>query len=358
MRVAPKGGREVSADFLRKVLFLPEQASTAAPEIDHLHYFVIITTFVASIAVGLTAVFFFIKYRRRSEFQKTPHIEATWWMETLIILTPATFFLVWFGLGFTQLVRIQTPPPNTLDVYVMGKQWMWKYAYPGGPSAVETLHVPVGRPVRLLLTSRDVIHSFYVPAFRLKMDALPGRYTEMWFEVTKPGRYRVLCAEYCGTQHATMWGEIVAMPPEEFDTWLAEQRKAMADQQDQGPAPDYPGADSPMVREGWRVAAEKGCFKCHTTDGTAHLAPSFYGMYGSRRRTLTGQEVTVDEAYITESVMDPMAHIVVGYQPIMPSFRGLVTPAETASIVELIKSLQTHKVTTPEAPAYELQPRR
>ena len=349
----------MSWDFLRKILFLPEQASTAASRVDDLHYFVITTTFIASFLVGLTAVFFFIKYRRRSEYQRTPRIEARWWMEVLIIGTPTTFFLVWFGIGFAELVRIQTPPPNTLDVYVMGKQWMWKYAYPGGPSSVETLHVPVGRPVRLLLTSRDVIHSFFVPDFRLKMDAVPGRYTEMWFEVTKPGVYQVLCAEYCGTQHSTMWGDIVAMEPEKFDAWLEEQRIGLANRIDQGPAPAYPGADSPLVREGWRVAAEQGCFRCHTPDGTPHLAPSFHGMYGSLRKTLTGRELVVTEAYITESMMDPMAEIVVGFQPIMPSYRGLISPAETAAIVELIKSLKTNKVTAPPPEAaYELQPPR
>jgi len=350
----------VSWEFLRKILFLPEQASTASVRIDHLHYFVILTTIIASVLVGLTAVYFFIKYRRRSEYQRTPRIDATWWMEALIIGTPATFFLVWFGIGFTQLVGIQTPPPNTLDVYVMGKQWMWKYAYPGGPSAVDTLHVPKGRPVRLLLTSRDVIHSFYVPAFRLKMDALPGRYTEMWFEATKTGVYQVFCAEYCGTEHAMMLGHIVVMDPEDFDVWLAEKRKGLAEQQDQGPVPDYPGADSPMVKMGWRVAAEQGCFRCHTTDGTPHIGPSFYGMYGRRQKTLTGREVLIDEAYITQSMMDPMLEIAAGFQPVMPSYRGLITPAETAAIVELIKSLKTNKVTQgpPERPAYELQPPR
>lgn len=347
-------------DFLRKILFLPEQASTASLTIDHLHFVVILTTIIASVLVGLTAVYFFIKYRRRSEYQKTPFIEATWWMELLIIATPAAFFLWWFGRGFSDLVYIQTPPPNTLDVYVMSKQWMWKYSYPGGPGSVDKLHVPAYRPVRLLLTSRDVIHSFYVPAFRLKQDAIPGRYTEMWFEATKPGVYQVLCAEYCGTNHSLMWGDIVAMEPAEFDDWFERERRGLAPRQDQSPAPREEGVESQMVSQGWRVAAEQGCFRCHTPDGTPHLGPTFLGMYGRLERMQSGRLVVIDEAYITASMMDPLAEIVAGYQPIMPTYRGIITPAETAAIIELIKSLRTPSIANgpSEGPAYELEPPR
>src|SRR5262249_21691657 len=158
-----------------RLLFLPEQASTVAPAVDHLHYFVITTTFIASAIIGLGALGLFIRFRRRSEIDTTPRITPPLWLETLIIRVPLAFFLLWFFIGFAQFVRIVTPPPNSMDVYVMGKQWMWKFAYPDGPNGIGTLRVPVGRPVRLVMTSRDVIHSFYVPAFRIKQDVLPGR---------------------------------------------------------------------------------------------------------------------------------------------------------------------------------------
>lgn len=346
--------------FLRKILYLPEQASTASLKIDHLHFFVILTTIVASVLVGLTAVYFFIKYRRRSEYQKTPFIEAPWWMEAIIITVPAIFFLWWFARGFSDLVFIQSPPPNTFDVYVMSKQWMWKYSYPNGPNSIDRLHVPAFRPVRLLLTSRDVIHSFFVPAFRLKQDAVPGRYTEMWFEARMPGTYQVLCAEYCGTNHSMMWGDVVVMEPVEFENWFAKQRRGLGIRQDESPAPREEGVESLLVQQGWKVAAEQGCLRCHTTDGTPHLGPSFQGMYGRQQKMITGRTIVIDEAYITQSMMDPMAEIVAGYQPIMPSYRGVITPTETAAIVELIKSLRTPGAISEPAggPAYELQPSR
>jgi cytochrome c oxidase subunit 2 len=348
----------VKGDFLRKMLFLPEQASTASLWIDHLHYFVIITSMVASIVVGGTAIYFFVRYRRRSAFQKTPRIEPTWWMELMIIATPAVFFFWWFARGFSDFVHIETPPPNTLDVYVMGKQWMWKFAYPDGPSSVNTLHVPAYRPVRLLLTSRDVIHSFFVPAFRIKQDALPGRYTQIWFEARKTGTFQVLCAEFCGTQHSTMWGDVVAMEPREFDAWFQEQKKGLAPRIDQAPAPREQGV-SQMVKEGQRVAADQGCLKCHTLDGTAHIGPTWKGMYGRLEQLQSGKSVVVDEEYITRSMMDPMADIVAGYQPVMPTYRGRISPAETAAILELIKHLRTDSVANgpSEGPAYDLKPR-
>ena len=206
-------------EFLRRALFLPEQASTVAPAIDHLHFFVITTTFIASAIIGLGALGLFIRYRRRSEIDTTPHILPPTWLEALIIGVPLAFFLVWFFIGFAQFIRISTPPPNSMEVYVMGKQWMWKFAYPDGPNSIGTLRVPVGRPVKLVMTSRDVIHSFYVPAFRIKQDVIPGRYTQIWFQATQTGIFPVYCAEFCGTDHSLMRGEIVVVRQDEFDDW-------------------------------------------------------------------------------------------------------------------------------------------
>ena len=200
-------------ELMRELLWLPPQASTFAPKVDNLHYFVITVTMAASILTGFLAFYFFFKYRARRENQSTPLVLPSVKFEIAVIGVPLFFFLLWFVQGFKDYIWYTTPPKNTMDVYVMGKKWMWKFAYAGGgPNAIGTLHVPANRPVRLLMTSRDVLHSFFVPDFRIKQDVLPGRYTETWFEATKPGRYQVLCAEYCGTWHSQMWGEVVVMP--------------------------------------------------------------------------------------------------------------------------------------------------
>jgi cytochrome c oxidase subunit 2 len=210
--------------------------------------------------------------------------------------------------------------------------------------------------VRLLLTSRDVIHSFYVPSFRIKQDALPGRYTQAWFEATEPGRFQVLCAEYCGTQHSMMLGEIVALEPAEYDAWLAERRRGPAEKQDGiGDAPE-PGAGTSMIERGRRAATDRGCFRCHTVDGTPHIGPTWLGLYRRPTRLSTGETIIADESYLTESMMDPLAKLVAGYQPVMPSFRGQLDAPEAAAIVELIKSLRPERegaVPPQEGPAYE-----
>jgi len=342
-------------EFLRKLLFLPDQASTFAKDIDHLHFFVILTTFVMSTAVGLTAIFFFVRFRRRSETQTTPHIEPPMWMEALFITVPLSIFILWFFLGYREFVRQQTPPSDSMDVYVMAKKWMWKIAYPGGPNAINVLRVPAGRNVRLLMTSRDVIHSFYVPEFRVKQDVLPGRYTQTWFNATTPGRYQILCAEYCGAGHSIMRGEVIVLKPQEYEDWLTSQHRGLVAAQDGQPtALDFAPAIGNMVDQGRRIAAEQGCLKCHTTDGTRHIGPTWLDLYHRRERLTDGTTAEADEAYLTESMMDPALKVVEGFQPVMPSFQGKLAGPEIAALVEYIKSLQSDAVRTgpSEGPAY------
>jgi cytochrome c oxidase subunit 2 len=342
-------------EVLRKLLFLPDQASTFARDLDRLHFFVILTTFVMSTAVGLTAILFFIRYRRRSETQTTPHIEPPVWMEALFIGVPLSFFILWFFLGFREFVRQQTPPADSMDVYVMGKKWMWKFAYPDGPNAINVLRVPAGRNVRLLMTSRDVIHSFFVPEFRIKQDVLPGRYTQTWFNATTPGRYQILCAEYCGAGHSIMRGEVIVLKPQDFEDWLAFQHRGVVATQDGQPtALDFAPALGNMVDQGRRIAAEQGCVKCHSTDGTRHIGPTWLDLYHRRERLTDGKTVEADEAYLTESMMDPALKVVEGFQPVMPSFQGKLAGPEVAALVEYIKSLQSDAVRTgpSEGPAY------
>jgi cytochrome c oxidase subunit II len=339
-----------------KILFLPERATTFAEKVDNLHYFVVGVTMVSSIAVGLAAVFMFFRYRRRVPNQATEYVVPNLPTEFLFVSVPLVFFLLWFAIGFRDFIWYTTPPKDTYDVYVMGKQWMWKFAYPEGPNGVNVLHVPAGRPVRLLITSRDVLHSFYVPAFRIKMDALPGRYTQAWFEATKPGTYQVLCTEYCGLSHSKMWAEVVVLSPEDFEDWLKEQKRGrLAGRQDALADTSLVPPVARMAEQGQHLAGTQGCFKCHSMDGAPHIGPTFLGLYDRMEKLENGQTIRVDEAYITQSMMDPGAHIVSGYKNVMPTFQGKLQGAEAAAIVEFIKSLRTQNVRegASQGPAYE-----
>jgi len=348
-------------DLLRRMLFLPEQGSDYARQVDALHYFVIITTMIGAAGVFLTAIYFFIRYRRRSDTDVTPFVHPKAIHEIVFIGGPLALFLLWFAIGFPQYVKLSLPPADAMDVYVQGKKWMWKFAYPGGPNAIDTLRVPAGRPVRLLITSRDVIHSFFVPAFRIKMDALPGRYTQTWFTATRPGRYEIFCAEYCGLSHSSMLGELVVMPQEEFDGWLSAQRRGLAAAQDAAPVRgERVMPASNVAEEGRRVAAEQGCLKCHSVDGTRHIGPTWSDLYLRDERLASGKTVRADEAYLTKSMMDPAADVVQGFQNVMPTYQGKLSPPEVAAVVEYIKSLRSPAVGSgpSEGPVYESVPRK
>ena len=333
-------------ELLRRMLFLPEQASTLAPEIDHLHMFVIIVTMISSVVIGTAALYFYVRYRWRGRIgAKGEPVYTTWWLETAIIGLPAFFFLLWFGIGFRTFTRAYTPPPDSMDVYVMAKQWMWKFSYPDGPNGVNVLRVPVGKPVRLLITSRDVIHSFYVPSFRVKMDALPGRYTQTWFQATMTGRFPVFCAEMCGTGHSIMRAEIVVMPQADFDKWLAEQRANLRTAQHDGNKTrleDRP-TEATMAQMGEKIAASAGCFKCHSVDGSPHIGPTWLDMYMRKETMQDGSTIVADEAYITESMMYPKAKQVKGFQLVMPAYMGRLEGPESAAIVEYIKTLRSDR---------------
>jgi cytochrome c oxidase subunit 2 len=330
-------------ELLRRLLFLPEQASEYARQVDALHYFVIITTMIGATGVFAAALWFFVRYRRRREGEATPHVEPKPLHEVIFVVGPLGLFLLWFAIGYPQYVKLSLPPQDAMDVYVQGKKWMWKFAYPGGPNAINTLRVPANRPVRLLITSRDVIHSFYVPQLRIKMDALPGRYTQTWFEADRPGRYEIFCTEYCGTGHSAMLGELVVMPEAEYDAWYADaRRRSLPLAQDGSATGGEALADgSNLVELGRKVAAEQGCLKCHSVDGTRHIGPTWTNLYQREQRLEGGRSVTADEAYLTRSMMDPAAEIAAGYQNVMPTYQGRMTAPEVAAVVEFIKSLRT-----------------
>jgi len=346
-------------NYMRRALFLPEQASTFAPAVDHLHYFVILTTFAGGAAVGLAALYFFIRYKKRAKSRPRNPKPLPLYIEAMFIGFPLSLFLLWFALGISLFQELTTAPDDAMQVYVTAKQWMWEFSYPEGPVSQGVLHVPVGRPVKLLMTSRDVIHSFYVPAFRTKRDVLPGRYTDLWFTAAAPGTYDVYCTQYCGTNHSYMRAQVVAMPQAEYDTWFRGQLRGLV-RRDDASAPGSDGAghsSTPLRDHGEAVAAAHGCFKCHSIDGTAHIGPTWLGMYGRHEVMSDGTKLVVDDPYMTESMMDPEAKIVAGYQPVMPSFQGKLTPFEVAALLEYIKSLDAPGLTARASPgpAYELR---
>jgi cytochrome c oxidase subunit II len=329
-------------DLLRRMLWLPEQSSTFAPRIDHLHFFVIIVTMIASLITGLLAVVFLFKYRERRKGQSTPVVVPSVKFEIIVIGVPLFFFLLWFVQGYQDYVWYTTPPEDAMDVYVMAKKWMWKFSYGGeGPNAIGTLHVPVNRPVRLLMTSRDVIHSFFVPDFRIKQDVIPGRYTETWFEATKTGRYQVFCSQYCGTWHSQMWAEVVVMDGPEFDQWLLDQRKGQLSARVDSGGDDGSSFHGSIVEYGKKVAMAQGCVKCHSLDGEPHIGPTWLDLYYKKETLEDGSTVIADEGYLTDSMIDPRAKIVKGFKPVMPTYKGRLTAPDAAALVEFIKSLRT-----------------
>jgi cytochrome c oxidase subunit II len=336
-------------ELLRRVLFLPPQGSTLARAIDGLHYFVIISTMLGALLVTLVGGWFLIRYRR-ARVDAHPedydvHARPPLWMKIGAVGGLFILFVIWWSIGIRQYLELRVAPAGSLEIYVTAKQWMWKFAYPEGGRTLSVLYVPAGRPVKLILTSRDVIHSFYVPDFRIKQDAIPGRYTTQWFEAKAPGVYEILCAEYCGTGHSMMRGQVVALDPGEFDRWLggADLEKPVEGQAyvppwEVGQTGRAPEVDLAVVGE--RAAATQGCLRCHSIDGTPHIGPTWAGLFGSVVPLSSGETVIADGAYLTESIMDPMAKLHRGFPPLMPSYLGKIRPGEVAAILAFMRSLR------------------
>jgi cytochrome c oxidase subunit II len=332
--------KQLLNELMRVLLFLPEQASTFATKVDYLHYFVIVITMLASTLVGVGAMVLFFKFRETKQHASTAYVTPSVRFEALVIVVPLVFFLSWAWIGFRDYIWYTEPPKNAMDVYVTGKKWMWHFAYPDGPNSNAVLTVPANRPVRLLMTSRDVIHSFFVPEFRIKQDVIPGRYTETWFEATKPGKYRIYCTEFCGTWHSQMVGYVVALAPAEFDAWMVNERQGIAGRHDSS-GTGSEDAQGNLVSYGRKVALVQGCVKCHSLDGQPHIGPTWVDLYKRKTPLADGQTIIADEAYLTESMMDPYTKMVKGYAQVMPSFRGKLTAPESAALVEFIKSLRS-----------------
>jgi len=299
----------------------PVQASTFAPDVDHLLYFLLAVAVFFSLAIFSAIFYFAIRYRRRSENELPRAIHGGMALEILWSVIPLGLTMVMFTWGASIYFNESRPPDNALDIYVVGKQWMWKLEHLGGQREINELHIPVGRAVRLTMTSEDVIHSFFVPAFRTKQDAVPGRYTTTWFTPTKAGKYHLFCAEYCGTNHSRMGGWVYVMEPRDYEAWLS-------------------GGTSggSLAENGQKLFDELACGNCHKPDGSGRC-PSLTGLFGKTVQLAGGATVKADEGYIRESILQPQAKIVAGYGPIMPTFQGLVTEEGVMQLIEYIKSL-------------------
>jgi len=299
----------------------PESASTIASRVDALYFFLLAIAIFFSLLIAGLIVYFAVKFHRRQPDEVGARIHGSLVLELAWTAVPLLIVLVIFVWGASVFFAMARPPDETLDIYVVGKQWMWKFQHLDGQREINELHVPVGRAVKLIMTSEDVIHDLFVPAFRTKADVLPGRYTTIWFQPTKPGTYHLFCAEYCGTRHSGMTGRVVVMDSTEYQTWLS------------GGAPEGSLAES-----GAKLFASLACNTCHRPDAQGR-GPVLEGLFGKSVTLQNGETVTVDESYVRESILTPAAKVAAGFQPIMPTFQGLVTEEQLLELIEYVKSL-------------------
>jgi len=305
----------------------PPEASQVAHDSDVLLWGLLILSAITMAVVFVPMIYFLFKYRRGKKADRTPvhfpetMIEITW---TII---PTVIFTGLFAWGANLYWTIERPPPDAMEITVVGKQWMWKIEHPEGNREIDELHVPLGRNIKLLLASQDVIHSFFLPAFRIKQDVVPGRYSTLWFKANKLGTFHLFCSEYCGTHHSAMVGSIIVMPPDAYQKWLMQ------------------GAPGPsMAQEGERLFRSYGCSGCHVNSTSIH-APPLEGLYGRPVPLQTGQFVTADERYLRDSILLPAKDIVAGYTNDMPSFQGHLSEDDLLKLIEYLKSISD---TTPQ----------
>ncbi len=305
--------------------WLPSEASTTAPKVDWVFFFILAVSTVFFAVTLFVLLSFIIKYRRRAGVAPSPSAAHNTKLELAWSIIPGGLMLVMFYLGVTTYIDMRTPPEDALEVRVTGQKWSWSFTYPNGHTD-PNLHVPVNQPVRLVMTSEDVIHSFFVPDFRLKMDVVPGRYTKAWFTATATGDYQVLCTEYCGTKHSEMLAKVIVHEPGGFETWLKESGNVLAHM-------------SP-VEAGKYLYEAQGCKACHSVDGSPGIGPSWKGVFGHQARFADGTSAKADENYLRESIVDPQAKVVAGFGPVMPTYQGKLKDGEITAIIDYIKSLK------------------
>jgi cytochrome c oxidase subunit II len=292
-----------------------------ASRVDNLYFFLVAITVFFSTLIALLVIVFAVKFRRTHPAEVGAPITGSVPLELMWSIVPFGIAMVIFAWGANVYFDINRPPDETLQIYAVGKRWMWKFQHVDGQREINELHVPVGRAVKVTMTSEDVIHDLYFPSFRVKADAIPGRYSSVWFTATKPGEYHLFCAEYCGTKHSGMIGRVVVMEPTAYQAWLSGGAGEMS-----------------MSARGQKAFEELACHTCHMTDASGR-GPSLQGLFGSQVKLADGGTAVADEAYLRESILNPQAKLVAGYQPIMPTFQGLVNEETLLGLIEYIKSL-------------------
>jgi cytochrome c oxidase subunit 2 len=298
----------------------PEQASTLAPRVDNLYFFIVAVTAFFGIVTSVVVVWFAMKYRTDDPNAIGARITGSIPLELAWSIIPFVISIVIFVWAADVFMDIYRPPDQTLEIYATGKRWMWKFQHLDGKGEINELHVPVGRAVKVTFTSEDVLHSLYFPSFRTKADAIPGRYSSVWFTATKTGESHIFCAEYCGTNHSGMVGKVYVMEPAAYQAWLSGS-----------------GGEGTLAQRGERLFNDLACNTCHLDEGTGR-GPSLVNKFGSEEQLTNGQTVTVDDSYLRESILTPQQKIVAGYQPLMPTFQGMVNEESVMALIEYVKS--------------------
>ena len=301
---------------------VPDSASTFSWQVDALYFYLSGVTLFFSLLISAVLIFFVIRYRRRTPWEIPRPVAGSHKLETVWTVIPFLIAMTMFAWGARVYFNQYKAPADAVEIYVVGKQWMWKLQHATGQREINQLHVPVGRKIKLIMTSEDVIHDFFVPAFRTKADVVPGKYTTLWFEATTPGTYHLFCAEYCGMNHSGMTGSVVVMEPREFDNWLSGNTST-----------------STPAAAGQGLFQSLGCASCHGANGEGGRGPVLAGVFGQKTQLQNGETQTVDEAYIRESITNPQAKLVAGFGPIMPTFQGQVSEDQLLQLVAFIKSL-------------------
>ncbi len=308
-------------------LYLPPPSSTIAGDVDALFYFIFYASLVLFAIVMMATVYFIFKYRRQGEQKLTSGVAHNTKLEIAWTVIPAILVFIVFVWGFRTYLKMHVVPNDAIEIKATGQKWFWTFDYPNGANSINDLVVPVGQPVKLLLSSQDVIHSFFVPDFRVKMDVLPNRYTLTWFEATETGEFQIFCTEYCGKGHSEMLGKVKVMSEVDYNAWLEKS------------AIDIPEGMS-LEEAGANLYSSKACITCHSVDGRPGVAPSFKGRFGKQQKMADGTTVLIDENYVRESILNPQAKVVEGFQPVMPTYQNVLKDRQIDALIAYIKSLQ------------------
>lgn len=313
-----------AAEAVEPSNFMPPQATEIAVMYDRLYAFIVWASAIACVILIGGMIYFAIKYKRRSNNDQVPYISHNYALEFTWSFIPLVIFMIVFGWGWWVYHQMRAFPENALEVHVTGKQWAWDFQYKSGKVSTNEIVVPVGQPVKLIMTSKDVLHSFYIPSMRIKQDVVPGMYTALWFEATKLGDFHVFCTEFCGAAHANMLARLRVVPESEYEAWLQESDEGLT-----------------LAQRGEKLYSTKGCVACHSVDGTRKVGPTWKGVWGAQHEMDDGSNVVVDENYFIESVLQPNAKIVKGYaKGVMPSYQGQVSEAELTALIEYVKTLK------------------